>query len=153
MVGKDEEEVLAEMEKAYKYPLTCAQWVEALKEGKLLGLKCKECGAVTAPPFSVCQRCQTPFRDFEVVELSGKGEIMSYTVIYVPPEGLEPPYIVAFVKTDEGPWIPARLDVDPERAQKEFLVGKKVTFKEAAVLPGDKHSAGDRICPLFTLAE
>ncbi|HEC56661.1 MAG TPA: Zn-ribbon domain-containing OB-fold protein [Candidatus Syntrophoarchaeum butanivorans] len=152
MAGKDVEEILAEMESAYKYPLTYGEWSEALKEGKIKGIKCKECGAITAPPFSVCQRCRTPFRDFEIVDLSGQGEIMSYTIIFTSPEGFEAPYVVALVKTDEGAWIPARLDVDVERAQKEFLVGKRVSFSGPVVIPGDKFNSGqERVNPVFSL--
>ena len=77
---------------------------------------------------------------------------MSYTIIFTSPEGFEAPYVVALVKTDEGAWIPARLDVDVERAQKEFLVGKRVSFSGPVVIPGDKFNSGqERVNPVFSL--
>ncbi len=33
-----------------EYKLTAKMFAEALKEGKLLGLKCNKCGAYTVPP-------------------------------------------------------------------------------------------------------
>lgn len=47
--------------------------------------------------------------------LSGRGEIYSYTVMYNVPQGFEEqkPYVVALVKLDEGPLVTAQLtDVD-----------------------------------------
>ncbi|MDH5363732.1 MAG: zinc ribbon domain-containing protein, partial [Dehalococcoidia bacterium] len=39
------------------YKLTFSTYRDALKEGKLLGLKCNQCGAYTAPPRKVCSKC------------------------------------------------------------------------------------------------
>ena len=56
-----------------EYKLTFKEYNEALKEDRLLGLKCKECGVVTVPPKIVCRKCTSP--DLEVVQLTGKGKI------------------------------------------------------------------------------
>jgi len=152
MVGREIEEVLKEMEEEYKYPLKYIEWFEALKKGKLLGLKCQDCGQVTCPPFSVCQKCGS--KKLERVELNGKGELKTFTVIHTSPEGFDAPYIVCYVKMDEGPWVPGRLDLDVETAEKEGvnLLGRKVELKEGIVLPGDKHTSNiERIVPLFKL--
>ncbi len=37
-----------------EYKLTFKGYNEALKENKLLGLKCQECGTITVPPKMVC---------------------------------------------------------------------------------------------------
>jgi len=154
MVGREIEEVLNEMEKEYKYPLKYVEWFEALKKGKLLGLKCEDCGRVTCPPFSVCQKCGS--KKLKPIELNGKGEIMTFTVIHTAPEGFNPPYIVCYVKMNEGPWIPGRLDLNVEAAEKEGvkLLGRKVELKGGAILPGDRHTGNvERVVPLFKLAE
>lgn len=57
--------------------------------------------------------------------LSGRGEIYSYTVMYNVPQGFEEqkPYTVALVKLDEGPMVTAQLtDVD----HKEVKIGMRV---------------------------
>ena len=125
-----------------EYILPYKKFKDALKEGKFLGLKCNQCGAYTVPPQKVCLECSS--EDMKIVELSGKGEIQTFSVTYVPPEGFEAPYIVALVKLEEGPSITANIaNVDPEKATME-LIGRKgrVGYKD---VPADKFSAGEQI--------
>jgi len=132
------------------YKLTFSTYRDALKEGKLLGLKCNQCGAYTAPPRKVCSKCGS--EDLEIVSLSGKGEIQTFTVIYVPPEGFEAPFVVAMVKLDEGPWVMGNIEgVDPNNVTMD-IIGRRVRvgYKE---LPADKISGGDRIALTFSLAD
>jgi len=133
-----------------EYKLTFKDYNEALKENKLLGLKCKECGAITVPPKMACQKCTSP--DMEIVELKGNGRIRTFTTVNVAPEGREDeiPYTILLVELDEGPWIMGNLDgIDPATATME-LIGKRVEMGHK-VFPGDKYSAGEGARPLFTL--
>jgi uncharacterized OB-fold protein len=130
--------------------LTFEAYNEALKGNKLLGLRCKDCGAVTVPPKMACRKCASP--DMEVVELKGKGKIQSFTTVHVAPEGRqdEVPYTIVMVELDEGPWIMGNIvGIDPRKTTME-LIGKKVKM-ENKVFPGDKYSAGDAARPLFSL--
>ena len=88
-----------------EYKLTFKDYNEALKQNKLLGLKCQECGAITAPPKMVCRKCASA--DMEVVELVGKGKIKTFTTCNVAAEGREDelPYTILMVELEEGPWI------------------------------------------------
>jgi uncharacterized OB-fold protein len=125
-----------------EYVLTSKMFMEAFRKGKFLGLKCRECKAFTAPPQKVCSGCNS--EDLEVVELSGKGEIQTFTVIHVPAEGFVPPYVVGLIQLEEGPWVVADiLDVEPQQATME-LIGQngEVGYKE---IPADSFSGGDRI--------
>ncbi|MFH1625852.1 MAG: Zn-ribbon domain-containing OB-fold protein [Pseudomonadota bacterium] len=132
------------------YKLTFNKYKEALIGGKFLGLKCNKCGEFTVPPKKVCVACVS--EDLEIVELAGKGEIKTYTVIRVPPEGFEAPYIVGMVELDEGPWVMGNLiDVDPDEASMD-LMGKRVTIGHK-VVKGDKFSAGDGVALTFKLAD
>ncbi|MEM3563723.1 MAG: zinc ribbon domain-containing protein [Candidatus Jordarchaeaceae archaeon] len=146
MVGRDP----AEIEKQIKsrYVLTSKDYENGLRQGKLLGLKCKDCGAVTCPPMMVCQRCGSI--NVMPTELSGRCEIMTYTVIRVPPEGFQAPYIVCLAKTVEGPWIVGRLDYDPQKMSEEML-GKTVKIKGVFAF-SDKYTGGEHVCPVFGLA-
>ena len=134
-----------------EYKLTFKDFNEALKENKLLGLKCKECGIVTVPPKMVCRKCASP--DMEVVELKGTGKIQTFTTCNVAPEGREDevPYIILLVELDEGPWIMGNLTgTDPTTATVE-LIGKRVKMGKTKVFTGDKYSAGEGARPLFSL--
>ena len=133
-----------------EYKLSFKDYSDALKENKLLGLKCQECGAITVPPKMVCQKCTSP--DMEIVELKGRGKIRTFTTVNVAPEGREDevPYTILLVELDEGPWIMGNLDgIDPATATME-LIGKRVEMGHK-VFPGDKYSAGEGARPLFTL--
>lgn len=134
-----------------EYKLTFKSYNEALKENKLLGLKCQDCGTVTVPPKMVCRKCASP--NLEVLQLKGKGKIQTFTVNNVAPEGREDeaPYIILLVELDEGPWIMGNLTgVDPATASME-LIGKRVAMSGSKVFPGDRYSAGDGARPLFSL--
>ena len=132
-----------------EYKLTFKDYSEALKQNKLLGLKCNSCGVITVPPKMVCRKCTSP--DMDIVELSGQGKIQTFTTVYVAPEGRqdEVPYMIGLVELDEGPWIMGNLiDIDPSEATME-LIGRRVKMGHK-VFPGDKYSAGDGARPLFS---
>ncbi|MCS7122214.1 MAG: Zn-ribbon domain-containing OB-fold protein [Archaeoglobaceae archaeon] len=126
----------------------------ALLEGKLIGLKCNDCGSYTCPPKATCNNCGS--RNLVKVELSGKGRILSFTTTYVAPAGYEKevPYVVAMVELEEGPCIMGRLEIDPEKAEKlgQHLIDMEVRvygkeFPNEPFYP-DKEK---RVVPMFKL--
>ncbi len=78
--------------------------------------KCAKCGAVIAPPVGVCYSCGGT--QMEWTGVSGKGKLVSYTVIHVAPEQFqdEAPYYIGIVELEEGTRITVRLTgLDPQR--------------------------------------
>jgi uncharacterized OB-fold protein len=74
---------------------------------------CNECGNTIFPPRDVCPYCAEQKQSW--TNLSGRGEVYSYTTMYSAPTAFEEytPYTVALVKLAEGPLITAQLtDVD-----------------------------------------
>ena len=135
-----------------EYKLPFKDYNNALKKNKLLGLKCKKCGAITCPPMMVCNECTAG--DLDIVELSGKGKIVTFTKVNLAPEGRqnEVPYTIVLVELIEGPWIMGNLiDINPETITMEELIGKEVKMG-SKVFPGDKYSAGPAAKPLFSFA-
>jgi uncharacterized OB-fold protein len=131
-----------------EYKLIFKNYNEALKQDKLLGLKCRACGEITVPPAIICRQCNSP--DMDIVELKGGGKIRTFTTVFVAAEGRESevPYVIVLVELDEGPWLMGNLDgIDPKTASME-LIGKKVKMGHK-VFPGDKYSAGEGARPLF----
>jgi len=132
-----------------EYKLNFCGWRDGLKNGKLLGLKCSDCGTVTCPPRKVCAECGS--ENQEVYTLKGTGEIKTYTVIYVAPVGFTPPFVVAMAETPEGCRVMGNvIDFDPAKAGPD-LIGKKVTIGYKDV-PADSMSAGERIAMTFKLS-
>jgi uncharacterized OB-fold protein len=133
-----------------EHKLIFKDYNEALKQGKLLGLKCRACGAITVPPKIVCRQCASP--DMAIVELKPSGKILTFTTVYVAAEAREAevPYIIVMVQMDDGPWVMGNLDgTDPKSATME-LIGKTVKMG-SKVFAGDKYSAGESARPVFYL--
>lgn len=131
-----------------EYKLTHKAYTGALRENRLLGLKCNACGSCTIPPKKVCIECAG--EDLDVIELSGRGEIRTFTVIRVAGEGFQAPYIVGIVELDEGPWLMGNIiGVDCDEATMD-LIGRRVKLGHA-VIAGDKFSAGERVAVTFIL--
>ena len=123
-----------------EYKLTFDKYQKGLEQGKFLGLKCRQCSSFTFPPSGVCRKCGGT--DLEESPLNGKGVIRTFTVIRVAPEGRKPPYVVAMVELEEGPWVIGNLmDINPDEAGLG-LIGKDVKLG-AQLVTGDTYSAGD----------
>ncbi len=134
-----------------EYQLTFDTYNKALKKNKLMGLKCKKCATITAPPRMVCPKCTGT--DFEITELSGKGTIKTFTTNFVAAQGreCEAPYTIVLVELEEGPWIMGNLmTVDPALVTMD-IIGRRVAMGKlgSKVFPGDKYSAGDGARPYF----
>ena len=131
--------------------LTFKEYNENLKQGRLNGLKCRDCGEVSGQPRLVCAKCGG--FDLEVVNLAGNGIIQTFTVNYVAAEGRESeaPYIVAIVELDEGPWVMGNITgLEPKEAGMDIM-GMKVRMEGTAVFAGDRYSAGETARPVFKL--
>lgn len=129
--------------------ISIKEYLTALAENQLLGLKCKDCGFITAPPRLACRKCGG--QDTEVVNLAGKGHIVTFTSVHIPPENRrgQTPYLVVMVELDEGPWIMGNLSgIDPTSATLE-LIDKRVVMKKQSLFEGQKPENG--LSPLFVL--
>jgi uncharacterized protein len=109
-------------------------WRETPRRYNLGGSKCTNCGTVYFPPRSVCPECTHHRQSIEKMEpfqLSGDGEVYSYSIVHEPAQGFEMqvPYVLALVKTVEGPVLTAQVvDIEPG----EVAIGLKVhaTFRK-----------------------
>ncbi len=110
---------------------THTSFAEFLAEGRLMGVRCRGCGALSAVPRPACSACRA--EDLEWVQLCGRGIVEGFTVVHVPPTplaaagyGRNNPYTSVVVRLAEGPWITAQLvGVDPKRPE-SMRVGMRV---------------------------
>ena len=71
-------------------------WAEAVRDGRLLGATCRDCGATVGAPTAACPHCGA--RRLELVDLPTRGAVYTETTIEVPPAGVkERGYQVAVV--------------------------------------------------------
>ena len=78
------------------------EFANHLKDGHLMGSRCKSCGVTSFPPRADCEECMSG--DFEFFEMSGKATLHTFTKIVAAPTGFEDvvPYIVGVVDLKEG---------------------------------------------------
>ena len=117
--------------------LSLKHFFEEAREGRLTGIRCGKCGELAIPPKEFCPGCQE--RDWTPVPLGGKGAIVSFTIIRIPPRGRaeEAPYAVAVVRLDEGVSLLGRVvDVPLEGLR----TGLPVRFR--ALVTGEQTAVG-----------
>ncbi|OIP92589.1 MAG: hypothetical protein AUK24_01285 [Syntrophaceae bacterium CG2_30_49_12] len=105
-----------------------------LNEDKLMGCKCKGCGALYLPPRPICIECYSS--DMEWVEMKGKGKLAAFTAIYVGPPSMvaegfnrKNPYCVGVVEFEEGVKIDARIEGLDTKNPETIKVGMPLTAK------------------------
>ncbi len=93
---------------------TSTDHYKALGEHKLIGSRCKSCGKLFYPARPMCPECHG--RDMEPIELSGKGKLSAYSVIYIATTAMiqagfdrKNPYCAGVVQLEEGPSICAQV--------------------------------------------
>lgn len=76
---------------------------------RLLGSRCRSCGAEFFPPVKVCKRCGS--RDVEEVEMPKTGVLVSYTKLTEPSYEFEEyaPIYLGFIRLDNGVQLVAQL--------------------------------------------
>ena len=72
-------------------------FVDYLEKGKVMGTKCKDCGALYFPPRSDCSKCLDS--NMEWFQVSGTGKLMSFSELKYGPVGFEDdlPYTIALL--------------------------------------------------------
>jgi len=113
-------------------PFTIEQFYKYINQGKLMGGKCKKCGAIHLPPRPLCDKCFS--KEFEWVEISRKGKLLTYTIIHVAPPQFEQmaPYAVGIIQLENGLRIPGMIR-DIEHEEIEIGMELTVNFDTSAV--------------------
>jgi uncharacterized OB-fold protein len=73
-----------------------------LKDGRLMGSRCRSCGTFSFPPRADCASCLGG--EFEWAEISGRARLHTWSRIAAAPTGFEDiaPYTVGVVDLEEG---------------------------------------------------
>ena len=113
-------------------PFTAASFDKFCSEKKVMASRCKGCAELWLPPRPLCPKCHSNKMEWE--ELTGKGKLVSFTVIGVGPwtmtnEGYDKdhPYCSGVVELEEGPRISTQiLGVEVARPE-NIKIGTSVT--------------------------
>ena len=95
--------------------------------------RCESCGAFHFYPRPACPKCGGARLAW--AEPSGRGEVYSHSTVHRAPSAAfkdEVPYVVAIVKTDEGPHLLSRVvGVAPDKV----TIGMRLKVKAGGGLP------------------
>lgn len=125
-------------------PFSDIAYDQYLSENKLMGSRCRACGAVFTPPRPICVECHAT--DMEWVEMKGTGKLAAFTSISVGPnfmsaEGFsrDNPYVVGVVELDEGTRVDARIEGVDAKNPESIKVGTPMKVKYLHRGEGDPH--------------
>jgi len=108
------------------------KFFEGLFEGKIYATKCLSCNELYFPPQTECGKCR--IENVEWVELSGEGELITFTKIFVKPYSFShyEDYIIGIAKLKEGINVTAWIE---EKDIQKIKIGSKVRLKVTKRLP------------------
>lgn len=88
-------------------------WRSIPQRYRLEAAQCAGCGVISFPPRLVCQGCGS--REFETVTLSGKGKLLTHTIIRIGPSEFsnQTPYAMGIAELEGGVKLTGQIaDVD-----------------------------------------
>jgi hypothetical protein len=88
---------------AWDAGVAIGRYLAELKEGRLIGVRCRHCRRTVIPPRNFCEWCFRPMDDW--VYLSDTGTVNTFSLCYVTWD----------MKRVEEPEIPAVIDIDGTR--------------------------------------
>jgi len=106
------------------------RFIKALAKKKILGAKCPKCGYTYVPPRSRCGKCYAKMGEKDLIDLSGKGSLVGYTVAHVELDGagnfrdLKKPKLIGAIKlegADSTIFMPIE-EIDPKKVKEGMKV-------------------------------
>ena len=81
------------------------EFIENAKAGNVLARRCTKCSEIHLATVYFCKKCGN--KEFEDAVIEGKGKIVTYTIMTVPPEGFEEyaPYAWVVMELDDAPGV------------------------------------------------
>ncbi len=120
----------------YKHSLgKYSKFFLGLEEGKFLATQCPSCSKTWAPPRPACPDCLQPTK---WTELSGKGELISWSILHYAPkmlaDTLQTPYVLAYVKLEGADTLFAHLlNVNGDLSQLQYGLSVEIVYNQEAV--------------------
>ena len=112
-------------------PMSDFSFERFLSEGRLMGSRCEDCGALFVPPRPVCPTCHCS--GMEWAETKGTGKLAAFTCIAVGTPAMieegydrDNPYCTGVVELDESPRVVARIEGVDTRNPESILIGTPV---------------------------
>ena len=124
-------------------PFTIEQFYKFLAQGKLMAGKCQKCGKIHLPPRPLCDNCYS--QEFTWTEISGKGKLVTFTVIHIAPQQFQAmaPYAVGIVELENGLKIPGMIT---DATQEQLQIGMTLAIDFGACTNAQPWPQWPRYC-------
>jgi uncharacterized OB-fold protein len=124
-------------------PFTIEQFYKFLQQSKLMAGKCLKCGKIHLPPRPLCDNCYST--EFQWVEISGKGKLLTYSVIHVAPPQFQSltPYTVGIIELEGGLKIPGMIQ---NLKQEQLKIGMPLTVDFGTCSTSQQWPQWNRYC-------
>lgn len=111
---------------AWDCGMAIGKYLEGLKNGKIIGVKCPKCEKIMVPPRIFCEWCFLLIENF--VELKDTGKINTFSICYISwdMKRLEIPQIPAVIEIDGASLGYGILHLVSEVNPKDVKIGMKV---------------------------
>lgn len=91
--------------------------------------KCLNCENVIIPRRDLCPYCGPGSSNMTEIDVSNTGQVLTFTSLEMPPEGFEPPVVIALVQLDDGGSILCLGDKDE---LEKTVIGSSVSVSQDA---------------------
>ena len=124
-------------------PFTIEQFYKFLQQCKLMAGKCLKCGKIHLPPRPLCDNCYST--EFQWVEISGEGKLLTYSVIHVAPPQFQSltPYTVGIIELEGGLKIPGMIQ---NLKQEQLKIGMPLTVDFGTCSTSQQWPQWNRYC-------
>jgi uncharacterized OB-fold protein len=94
-----------------------------MSDTRIKALRCQKCDKVIVPPRNLCPYCRQKSVGSNIVELENEGTVISFTELHKPPEGFNPPLMLALVELEYGATV---LCLGSDNSDSTVEIGSKV---------------------------
>ena len=124
-------------------PFTIEQFYKFMSQGKLMAGKCAKCGKIHLPPRPICDNCYST--DFTWTEISGRGKLLTYTVIHISPPQFQAlaPYAVGIIQLESGLKLPGMIS---GVSHEKLNIGMELSIDFKACAAGQTWPQWQRYC-------
>jgi hypothetical protein len=103
-----------------------SRFLNELKNGKLIGVKCNKCRRIMFPPRMYCELCYKPIDEW--VYVKDTGTVQTFSISYIDPDArpLDEPVIVAVIAVDGASPNMGIMHILGEVEPEKVYIGMKV---------------------------
>ena len=99
--------------------------------GLLMATRC-DCGMLLLPPKDRCVHCGG---DTRPLTIGSAGVILTFTILHYPPEGFDPPLVLALVELEDEDGLKTKVLCSGKKLEEGLSIGTKVEVEKS----GDRY--------------